>query len=90
MLIKILAFAYSDSKGNISSSPNNLITAWAMQKTGKEEQAEKFLQDWNNKTPGNILAQWAMKIYRGEKFNMPDETSVNENYRILQRWVEMQ
>ncbi|MEP6595011.1 MAG: DUF5107 domain-containing protein [Ginsengibacter sp.] len=90
MLSKMLAFPYSDGKGNISSSPNNLITAWAMQKAGKEEQAEKFLQDWNNKTPGNTLAQWAINTYKRNHSNMPDETSANENYRILKQWVEMQ
>ncbi len=90
MLDKILAFSNSDSKGNISSSPNNLITAWAMQKAGKKEQAEKFLQDWNNKASGNTLAQWATNIYGGKKFNLPDDMLTNENYRILKEWIEMQ
>jgi predicted Zn-dependent protease len=90
MLNKILSFSYSDGKGNISSSANNLITAWAMQKAGKQEQAEKFLQDWNNKAPGNIWAQWAVNTYKGKKFNLPDEMLANENYRILQQWFDMQ
>jgi hypothetical protein len=90
MLNKILTFPYVDHNGNISSSANNLITAWAMQKTGKEEQAENFLQDWNNKKPANTMAQWAMNAYKGKHSNPADEKITNENYRVLQQWIEIQ
>lgn len=90
MLNKILSFPYANNKGNISSSANNLISAWAMKISGKEEQAEKFLKDWNTKAPGNNLAQWAMSAYQGRKSDLQADMSTNENYRILQQWIEMQ
>ncbi|MEP6951623.1 MAG: DUF5107 domain-containing protein [Ginsengibacter sp.] len=90
MLNKILSFPYVDNNGNISSAANNVITAWAMQKTGKEEQAEKFLQDWNKKAPTNTIAQWALNVYKGKHSYAGDEKITNENYRVLQEWIEIQ
>src|SRR5205085_9296246 len=67
MLTKILSFNLVNNNGNISPSSNNLISAWALQKTGKAEQGEKLLQNWLNKSPNNKLAQWAMDTYDGKK-----------------------
>jgi predicted Zn-dependent protease len=86
MLNKILSYS---NNGKIASSANNLVSAWAMQKSGKEEQAEKFLRDWNTKAPGNALAQWAMDAYKGKKSNLQGTMSANENYKVLQQWIEM-
>ena len=90
MLNKILSFNLTNNGGNLSPSSNNLISAWAMQKSGKAEEGEKLLQDWNNKSPNNQLAQWAMKMYKGEQFSLSEETRTDTDYKIIQQWIEMQ
>ena len=90
MLTKILSVMPSNDNENISSSSNNLVSAWALQKTGKAEQAEKFLQGWLNKSPNNPLAHWAMNIYKGEEFNLPEGKRTDTDYKIIQQWIAMQ
>jgi tetratricopeptide (TPR) repeat protein len=89
MLDKIISVNLSNNEGNFSR-PNNLIYALALQKTGKAEQGEKYLQNWMNKSPNNKLAEWAMNIYQGKKFVLPEETRTNTDYIVIQQWMEMQ
>lgn len=82
MLNKIISF----NKGqNNFSSPNNLITAWALNKSGKPEQGERFLRVRLNKNPDDVWAQWAMNLYKGKAYKLPEGYKANENYRILKK-----
>ena len=85
MLAKILLVSPNDR-----SSVNNLITAWALQKTGKSDQAKKLLNDWIKKEPENVLAKWALDIYNGENRTLPDNITTNENTRVLQQLLSIQ
>ncbi len=88
MLDKILAFKpYKDESGNIIPSVKNLVTAWALQKTGKPDEAEKLLKSWIEKEPGNKLAKWTIDAYNGNYSKLPDEMQTDENYRVLQEWI---
>jgi predicted Zn-dependent protease len=88
MLDQILAFEpYKNENGNVFPSVKNLVTAWALQKTGKADEAEKFLKDWIEKEPKNNLAKWTIDAYSGNYSNLPDGTPTDENYRVLQRWI---
>ena len=88
MLDKILAFeAYNDENGRVFPSVKSLVTAWALQKTGKPDEGEKLLKDWVEKQPENNLAKWTLNAYSGNYFKLPDETPTDENYRVLQKWI---
>ena len=88
MLDVILAFKpYKDESGNIIPSVKNLVTAWALQKTGKADEAEKLLKRWIEKEPGNKLAKWTIDAYNGNYSKLPDEIQTDENYRVLQGWI---
>ncbi|MGI8636990.1 MAG: DUF5107 domain-containing protein, partial [Segetibacter sp.] len=54
-------------------SVTNLITAWALQKTGKRDEAKKLLNDWIKKEPNSVLAKWAMDVYNGENKTLPED-----------------
>lgn len=83
---KMLDKIISKSKEN-QSSINNLVTAWALQKTRKGDQARKLLNDWIEKEPNNVLARWARDVYNGENKTLPDDMNTNENTRVLQQLV---
>jgi predicted Zn-dependent protease len=88
MLEEILAFEpYKNENGNVFPSVKNLVTAWALQKTGKPDEAEFFLKHWVEKEPENNLAKWTIDAYNGNYSKLPDETPTDENYRVLQRWI---
>ena len=82
MLNKILS---KDHQGG--SSVNDLVTAWALQKTGKTDDAKKLLNDWVKKDSDNVLAKWAMDVYNGENKTLTDDIVSNENARVLQQFV---
>ncbi|HXL57153.1 MAG TPA: hypothetical protein VN958_12890, partial [Chitinophagaceae bacterium] len=88
MLDKVLAFGtYKDENGKVFPSVKTLVTAWALQKTGKPDEAEKILKDWVEKEPENSLAKWAINAYHGNYSKLLDETRADENYRVLQQWI---
>jgi tetratricopeptide (TPR) repeat protein len=87
ILDEILAFKPYNENGNVFPSVKNLVTAWALQKTGKPDEAEKFLKEWIKKEPENNLAKWTINAYNGNYFKLPDETQTDENYRVLQQWI---
>jgi predicted Zn-dependent protease len=62
---------------------NNLISAWALKKTGKAAEAEKFLKDIAAKHPSDPIAQWTLDAYRGNATKI--DLKSNENYNILQQ-----
>jgi predicted Zn-dependent protease len=71
------------------SSVNRLVTAWALQKTGKRSEGERLLNDWLEKNPDDVYANWAKNVYDGENKSLPDTINMNENYRVLEEWVKM-
>jgi len=90
MLDKILAFDASNNEdGKVFPSVKSLVTAWALQKSGKPDEGEKLLKDWVKKQPENNLAKWTLNAYNGDDFKLPDETPTDENYRVLQRWITL-
>jgi len=74
---------------NTFSSVNNLVTAWAMQQTGKEDAAETFLQNWSEKEPHNSLVTWVINVFKGMDFHFQDEEKMDENYRVLDSYISI-
>jgi predicted Zn-dependent protease len=87
MLDRILAFKPYQDENGVYPSVKDLVTAWALQKKGKSDEAEKLLKNWVEKQPGNNMAKWALNTYNGNYSQLPDETRTDENYRVLQEWM---
>ncbi len=87
-LNKILSFnPYNRDNGNPYASPNNLVSAWAMQKSGKPEQATALLQNWIKAQPANAIAKWALDVYNGNHTEMPEELLRNERFKIWNTFI---
>ena len=90
MLDKILSFdKKAREDGSNFASSNSLITAWALNKTGKAEQAQAYLKQLLNKNPDNVWAQWTMNTYNAKTFKLPDANTTVLNYRVLRNWIEI-
>jgi tetratricopeptide (TPR) repeat protein len=88
MLNKIVSFTTRINQGgNLNPSANNLISAWALQKTGKREDGERLLRQSLEKYPDNPVAKWAMNAYKGSYTKLSDHILINENYRVLENWI---
>jgi hypothetical protein len=87
-LNKIILYTNS-LKENARPSPNNLVSAWAMQKSGKAEEGEKLLKDAIAKAPKNTLGNWALNEYQKKHFDLNDEEINNENHRVLRKFIEL-
>lgn len=90
MLDQIISF--DKRAGEVASnflSANNLITAWALEKTGKPDQAQTYLQQLLNKNPDNVWAQWTMNAYNGKAYKLPDTKTADENYMVLKNWISI-
>ncbi|MEP7228743.1 MAG: DUF5107 domain-containing protein [Ginsengibacter sp.] len=88
MLDHIISF-YKETNGAYYSSANNLITTLALKEEGKQDEARHFLQQLSEKKPGDIWAQWASDVYNGKTANLPEVNTLNDNYKILKRWMQV-
>jgi tetratricopeptide (TPR) repeat protein len=80
MLDKIVA--YKPAGNEVRPSVNNLITAWALQKSGRESEANDFLNKVLSKYPDNKIAKWTLEAYKGNA--SPLDIESNDSYDILQ------
>ncbi|MEO8568788.1 MAG: DUF5107 domain-containing protein [Ginsengibacter sp.] len=69
--------------GNYRPSPNNLVTAWALKKVGRPEEAQKYLEQLLIKNPDDVWAQWATHIYNGKSYEVTAAKNSDENFRII-------
>ena len=86
MLDKIVK--YKPAGGEPRPTFNNLITAWALKKLGKESEAVQYLSEIASKNPNNKIARWTLDAYNG---NAPKlDAEANESYDILQQLMVLQ
>ena len=62
---------------------NNLITAWALRKSGRENDGKQLLSEIAAKHPDNKIAKWTVDAYNGNATAFDGEA--NDNYNILQQ-----
>ena len=79
--------SYTGSTAQARPNVNNLITAWALKKNGKGDDAEKFLKNVLAKNPSNKVAQWTLDTYEGKASTI--DTEPNESYALLQQWMAL-
>jgi len=86
MLDNILAFPlYHPETGRPINTANNLVTAWAMQKTGKAGEALELLEERARNHPDNEMTKWALNAYNGDVSDPGSRGNrrSDEGYRIL-------
>ena len=90
MLDHIISFNKNEQGDeNYFPSANNLVTAWALRKTGKPGEGQKFLEQLLIKNPGDIWAQWAANIFDGKTYELPAAKTADENFRIINTLLAM-
>lgn len=88
MLDKIISF--TNNNKNLNPSANDLVSAYALQKTKGKEEGEKFLQQQVDKNPNSNIAKWTLNVYQEKHFELPENTRTNVDYRVLQQLLTMQ
>ena len=84
---KILSFT-SSLPANRRPSPNDLVYAWALQQSGKEDEAEKFLKNAVLRNTENITGRWVLSAFQNKPLKLEDDEINNENYRVLKKIME--
>jgi len=88
MLQKIVSFTQQREKGGSSyPAANNLMSGWAFEKVGQQDEAQKWLQQWTDKEPQSARTKWTMNVYRGRQATLAADGRMDENNRILQQWI---
>jgi tetratricopeptide (TPR) repeat protein len=67
--------------------PNTLITALALRKLGRQQEAETLLNEWVNKQPDNKVARWCRDAFAGVVAPIPSELLNNDNLRLVKEIV---
>ncbi len=76
-----------DNEGMINASVNNLVTAWALEKSGKAGQAEDFLNKWLGQEERTTLAEHVVEMYHGNASAVPESASGDENEAVLEKLI---
>jgi hypothetical protein len=74
--------AVIDDKRSTNNS-NNLVTALALNKIDRKDEAEKVLSAWAAEQPESKIAQWCLDVYHGKE-PVTKDLAGDENFRILQ------
>ncbi|WP_017497328.1 DUF5107 domain-containing protein [Flavobacterium sp. WG21] len=64
---------------------NQLITAWAIEKTSSEQKAEEWLQKQARLYPDNKIVQWTFETYRKKQSNILTEEEKDGEVRIIEK-----
>ena len=81
-LTNIIHFAPANTAGKYLSA-NTLITAWALDKLNKREEAVRLLDRWIQQNPGNKIAAWGKQSFENPHTAVPEEIRKNEAVRML-------
>ncbi|WP_374172227.1 DUF5107 domain-containing protein [Flavobacterium tructae] len=64
---------------------NQLITAWAIEKTSSEQKAEEWLQKQARLYPDNKIVQWTFETYSKKQSNILTEEEKDGEVRIIEK-----
>jgi Tfp pilus assembly protein PilF len=68
-------------------SANTLVTAWALEKADRKEEASALLDQWIQSNPGNKTAVWAKQVFESKASPIAAENSKDEVVRILEAYL---
>jgi hypothetical protein len=69
-------------------SSNTLVTAWALDRSGKRPEAVQLLDRWVQQHPGNKIALWSRKVFEDPHTAVPEEIKKDEVVRILDAYLQ--
>lgn len=69
---------------------NNLISAWALEKMNKKDEAVQLLDQWQQKEPNNKIFIWCKDVFENPQSEMNDDVMKNESVRIIAALLKLQ
>ena len=87
-LQKILSFmpTRENTVSNFSET-NDIVSAWALEKSGKKEEAKNYLIEKSKKDPNNEIIKWCINIFDGNNNPVSLNAKTDENYRVLLEYL---
>ncbi|MNY57016.1 hypothetical protein D3C86_1931570 [compost metagenome] len=64
---------------------NNLVSAWAIEKTSSAQEAEKWIKNQANLYPTNKIVQWTLLSYTKKQSNILSEDEKDGEVRIIEK-----
>jgi tetratricopeptide (TPR) repeat protein len=85
MLHKILTYTASI---NLDRRPsvNNIVSAWALKESGRENEGKQLLQSVLDKHPSNAVARWALATFTGGNAEVPQQVLNDDNYKFVRKY----
>jgi tetratricopeptide (TPR) repeat protein len=67
---------------------NTLVSALALQKLGRQQDAEKLFADWAARRGDGPLLEWAKQVFRGQPTPSPKVRNANDdvNLKVINEW----
>ena len=85
-LEKIVAFTPKVDNTVMNFLPaNDLVSAWAIEKTSSSQEAEKWLKNQADLYPENKIIQWSLLVYTKKQSNILNEDEKDGEVRIIEK-----
>ncbi len=85
-LQKIVAFSPKVDNTVMNFLPaNDLVSAWAIEKTSSSQEAEKWLKNQADLYPTNKIVQWTLLVYTKKPSNILSEDEKDGEVRIIEK-----
>ena len=69
---------------------NNLISAWALEKMNRKDEAVQLLNQWQQKEPDNKICTLCKDVFENTQSVMSDDALKNETVRIIHALLKVQ
>jgi hypothetical protein len=85
MLHKILTYT-TTLNFDRRPSVNNIISAWALKESGRENEGKQLLQSVLDKHPSSAVAKWALDTFTGGNAEVPQQVLNDDNYQFIRKY----
>jgi tetratricopeptide (TPR) repeat protein len=67
----------------------DLVSALALEKLGRRNEAEQILNAWLAKAPASPLARWCKDAFYGNTSSLAEPEFADERFRVIKEWMKL-
>jgi tetratricopeptide (TPR) repeat protein len=72
-----------------TNNVGDLVSALALDKLGRRNEAEQILNAWVAKQPDSLLARWCREAFNGNHTALAEPEFTDERFRVMREWMKL-
>jgi tetratricopeptide (TPR) repeat protein len=72
-----------------TNNVGDLVSALALDKLGRRNEADQILDGWVAKEPASPLARWCREAFKGNHTALAEPEFTDERFRVMREWIKL-